>query len=208
MFCPSCGTEERNPSQFCRACGADLRTVRTALLRPDDVTSSAVGAREEIGRAFAERIRGAQTTKDLAKITEDILPEIEKFLESPAEKRLRRLRVGTITAAVGLGAMIVLLTSSMRFPFGPFAGLLVFFIGLGTVLNGLFFTIPGKTVPDRHLDGEAQAFLDKYPVAPAVPQLAAPPAGYNTGQLPPPSVTEDTTAQLPHERREAQRQTS
>ncbi len=208
MFCPSCGMEERQPSQFCRACGADLRTVRTALLRPDEVTSSAANARDEIGRAFAERIRAAQTTKDLAKITEDILPEIEKFLESPAEKRLRRLRVGTITAAVGLGAMIVLLTSGMRFPFGPFAGLLVFFIGLGTVINGLYFTIPGKSVPDRHLDGEAQAFLDKYPVAMPVNQLAPPPAGYNTGQLPPPSVTEDTTAHLPHERREAQRQTS
>lgn len=206
MFCPSCGMEERQPSQFCRACGADLRTVRTALLRPDEVTSSAANARDEIGRAFAERIRAAQTTKDLAKITEDILPEIEKFLESPAEKRLRRLRVGTITAAVGLGAMIVLLTSGMRFPFGPFAGLLVFFIGLGTVINGLYFTVPGKSVPDRHLDGEAQAFLDKYPVP--ANQLNPPPAIYDTGQLPPPSVTEETTVQLSRERREARRQTS
>ncbi len=208
MFCPSCGTEERQPSQYCRACGADLRTVRTALLRPDEVTSSAVSAREEIGRAFAERIRAAQTTKDLAKITEDVLPEIEKFLESPAEKRLRRLRTGTITAAVGLGVMIMLLTGSIHIPFGPFAGLLVFFIGLGTVLNGLYFTVPGKTIPDRHLDAEAQLLMDKLPAPPPVNQLAAPPVGYRTGQLPPPSVTEETTHQLPREATPVSRQTS
>ena len=45
MFCPSCGSEERQASQYCRACGTDLRPVRVSLERPDSVTASAVSAR-------------------------------------------------------------------------------------------------------------------------------------------------------------------
>ena len=35
MYCPSCGSEERQLSQFCRACGTDLRIVRNSLESPD-----------------------------------------------------------------------------------------------------------------------------------------------------------------------------
>src|SRR5437764_1387601 len=31
MYCPSCGSEERQASQYCRACGTDLRPVRIGL---------------------------------------------------------------------------------------------------------------------------------------------------------------------------------
>jgi uncharacterized membrane protein YvbJ len=46
MYCPFCGSEERQLSQFCRACGADLRVVRSSLERPDAITASAASARE------------------------------------------------------------------------------------------------------------------------------------------------------------------
>jgi len=39
MYCPSCGSEERQLSQFCRACGTDLRVVRNTLERPDAITA-------------------------------------------------------------------------------------------------------------------------------------------------------------------------
>jgi hypothetical protein len=196
MFCPSCGMEERQPSQYCRACGADLRAVRLSLQRPDDVTASAVVAREEIGRAFAARIREAPTTKDLAKITEDILPEIEKFLESPTERRLRRLRTGVVTAAVGLGVTTVLATGNIHLPFGPAAGILVFLVGIGTVINGLLFTVPQANVADRRREGEAQTLLDQLPPVPTSPIVQS---SFNTGEIAPPSVTEGTTHQLPAE---------
>lgn len=93
MFCPSCGSNEQT-SQFCRACGTDLRTVRTSLERPDSITASAVSAREDIGRAVAEKIRQVEDAHELKKVAEDVLPQIEKFLESPDEKRLRRMREG------------------------------------------------------------------------------------------------------------------
>src|SRR6185369_3315944 len=103
MFCPSCGSEERQASQYCRACGTDLRVVRVSLERPDTITASAVTAREEISRAVAQKIREVQDAHELKKIAEDVLPEIEKFLESPEEKKLRRIRAGVIVAASGLG---------------------------------------------------------------------------------------------------------
>ncbi|HTH51491.1 MAG TPA: hypothetical protein VL501_06140, partial [Pyrinomonadaceae bacterium] len=100
MFCPGCGIEENQPIQFCRACGTGLRGAT------DPVTSSAMSAREEIGRAMADKIREFNSAKDLKKIAEDVLPELEKFLESPAEKRLRRVRKGVVISGIGLGAAL------------------------------------------------------------------------------------------------------
>ncbi len=116
MFCPTCGSEERQAGQFCRACGTDMRAVRLSLERPDDITAAAVSAREQIGRVFAEKIREAEGSRDLERIAEDVLPRLEKFLESPQEKRLRNARAGVVTAAigVGVGTLALLLLSNAR----------------------------------------------------------------------------------------------
>src|SRR3954462_10814938 len=118
MFCPSCGSEERQASQYCRACGTDLRPVRLSLERPDSITASAVSARDEIGRAVAQKIREVQDARELKKVAEDVLPQIEKFLESYEEKRLRRLRAGVVTATAGLGGAIfaALMSAFLRGP--------------------------------------------------------------------------------------------
>src|SRR5256884_8712049 len=107
MFCPSCGSEEVQATQYCRACGIDLRPVRMSLEQPDSITASAVSAREEIGRAVAEKIREVEDSRDLKRVAEDVLPQIEKFLESYEEKRLRRVRAGVIVAASGFGTGIL-----------------------------------------------------------------------------------------------------
>src|SRR5258707_2557163 len=142
MFCPSCGSNEKT-SQFCRACGTDLRSVRTSLERPDSITAIAVTAREEIGRAVAEKIREVEDAHDLKRVAEDVLPQIEKFLESYEEKRLRRIRAGVIVAASGFGTGILGLIISAALP-GPDAesalaivglGAVAFAIGLGLVLK-------------------------------------------------------------------------
>src|SRR5512134_485138 len=108
MFCAGCGLEEVQWNQFCRSCGVDMRMIRNAMAMPDTITASAASAREEIGRAVAAKIRETRSAKELAKVTEEVLPEIEKFLESPEEKRLRRMRVGMILSSVGLGVAIAL----------------------------------------------------------------------------------------------------
>lgn len=193
MFCPCCGSEERQSNQFCRACGTNLRPVRSALERPDNITQSAVSAREEIGRAIAAKIMETKSAKELARVTEDVLPEIEKFLESPEEKRMRRLRTGTIIASIGAGATIAFSAIGILFKDDLVMlagmGLVCFFIGLSFVINGLLFTVPKKRLSDKSSDAQSQRELD-------VAELPT-----NELALPEPnslfaSVTENTTRHL------------
>lgn len=191
MFCPGCGLEERESNQFCRACGADIRTVRLVLERPDSITASAVSARDEIGRAIAAKIRETKSAKDLARVTEEVLPQIEKFLESPEEKRLRRIRAGTILSAVGLGVtsaftlLGIVLKENEYLMVGGLA-LIPLIIGLGFVVNGLLLTIPRKELSGSSRDAEGQPNLNTPPRELLMPE----PAGLFS------SVTENTTSHL------------
>ncbi len=196
MFCPSCGSEERQISQFCRACGSDLRAVRATLERPDSITASAVSAREEIGQAIADRIRELETGADLKKVAEDVLPQIEKFLESPEQRRLRGIRTGIVTSAVGLGATVFFLVWSLNekdmfFLMG--LGVTAFLIGLGLVMNALLFTVPKQFIPERSLEGGTREVIDTPP-----DRVRLSKGGLSTAEplTPPPSVTEQTTHHL------------
>ena len=166
MFCPNCGSEERQATQYCRACGVDLRAVRVSLERPDSITASAVSARDEIGRAIGDRIRSVKDAAELKVVAEAVLPEVEKFLESPEEKRLRRVRAGTIISATGLGAgtLGLIMSSALSGPDIEAAfwigglGITAFTLGLGFILNGLLFTKPRKALDDRSPDAKDAEF--------------------------------------------------
>lgn len=224
MYCPGCGSEERQISQYCRACGTDLRVVRASLERPDAITESAVTAREQIGRAVAEKIREVDDSRDLKRVAEDVLPQIEKFLESPEEKRLRRMRAGVITAASGLGASVVALLLLTVVPYlkDPDAipwlvlwvglGVVTFLIGLGLVINGRLLT-PRKELKDSSADAQAQSHLDAGYAPPQLrssadeQQLLRSPATselsrarHRSDSSSPASVTEHTTHHLKPER--------
>lgn len=201
MYCPSCGSEERQLSQYCRACGTDLRVVRTSLERPDAITASAVSAREQIGMAVADQIRQMKSAKELNKIAENVLPAFEKFLESPEEKRLRRIRAGVVTSAIGLGATIVTVLMAMDkgdiFPFVT-PSLVTFLIGIGVIINGLLFTLPRKNLPGDVYDALSQHALDsglnRAPYeAPAARNLTN---ELDPGGQPQTSITEHTTHHL------------
>jgi len=196
MFCPDCGIEDKQSNQFCRACGSDLRRVRTALEAPDNITASAVSAREDIGRAIAARIRETRSAEELSTVTEDVLPEIEKFLESHEEKRLRRMRTGIVLSSIGVGAAVGISLASIFMNdrdviFLAGLGIVLFFIGLGVLLNGVFLTVSRKELADRSSDADRQRTLDglasdtsdlRLPDAPAASSFA--------------SVTENTTRHL------------
>ena len=205
MFCPGCGSEERQASQFCRACGTDLRAVKMSLERPDSITQSAVTAREEIGQAVAQKIREVEDAHELKKVAEDVLPQLEKFLESYEEKRLRRVRAGIIVAACGFGSGILGLIMSAVLTGPDFEaalyvggmGIVAFALGLGFVLNGLLFTKPRKGLEDRSPDARLQNLLDAGYTPPAQPALRA----QTTSNLAQPgSVTEHTTLHLKSDR--------
>ena len=201
MYCPSCGSEERQLSQYCRACGTDLRVVRTSLERPDSITASAVSAREQIGLAVADQIRQLRKGKDLEHVAEDVLPSIEKFLESPEERRLRRLRAGVVTASIGFAVSLVTLFAAIDKGdiFIMMPGLIVLMIGLGIVINGLLFTVPGKKLPGETADALAQEALDSVQRR---LRYEPPVAGSLTNELGPgapsqlASITEHTTHHL------------
>jgi hypothetical protein len=214
MFCPSCGSEERQMSQYCRACGTDLRVVRTSLERPDSITASAVSAREEIGRAVADQIRQVEDARDLKRVAEDVLPQIEKFLESYEEKRLRRVRAGVIVSASGFGTGILGLIMSAILH-GPDAesalmvvglGAIAFAIGLALVLNGLIFTRPRKGLEDLSFDARAQNLLDAGYAPPELRSSAEAPPSFRSqttsslSQAAGSSITEHTTHHLKTER--------
>jgi len=153
MFCPECGLNDKQVNLFCRSCGADLRTVRLALAKPDQITASAVSARDEIGRAIAAKIRESSSPGELAAIAENVLPETEKFLESPQEKRLRRIRNGTVVSAIGIGVAIAMSIVAMAsaeadLMFLAGLGMVTFFLGLGLIINGIFLTVPKRTLPE------------------------------------------------------------
>ena len=201
-------------SQYCRACGTDLRPVRTTLERPDSITAVAVSAREEIGRAVADKIREVEDARDLKRVAEDVLPQIEKFLESYEEKRLRRVRAGVIVAASGFGTGMLGLIMSLVLHGGDVEtalmvvglGAIAFAIGFGLLLNGLLFTRPRQGLEDNSSDARSQNLLDAGYTAPQLRSSAEAPPSFRsqtTSNLAPASgssVTEGTTHHLKTER--------
>lgn len=201
-------------SQYCRACGTDLRTVRTSLEHPDSITASAVSAREDIGRAVADKIREVEDTQDLKRVAEDVLPQIEKFLESYEEKRLRRVRAGVIVAASGFGTGILGLIMSAVLHGGDAEsalilvglGAIAFAIGIALVLNGMMFTRPRKGLEDLSSDARSQNLLDAGYAAPQLRSGAEAQPSFrsqttsNLAQTPGSSITEHTTHHLKPER--------
>jgi len=84
-----------------------------------------------------------------------VLPQIEKFLESPEERRLRRIRAGLITGSIGFGASLGALFMTITdadFLIFLLPTLVLFFIGLGLMINGLWFTLPRKQLPEADLN--------------------------------------------------------
>jgi hypothetical protein len=186
-------------SQYCRGCGTDLRAVRVTLERPDAITESAVSARDHIGRAIADKIRVTESASELQKVAEEVLPEIEKFLESPADRRLRRIRAGVVMTFIGLGATCGGLLASMVEE-GLFVlvipGMIMLFIGLAVILNGLMFTLPRKQVRNQAEDALAQKALDAALRTSTGLSADAPKNALSSGERPLASVTEHTTHQL------------
>lgn len=156
MFCPNCATEENQPKQFCRVCGTDLRGVRNALEQREPTSNQQSSTRDEIGKILALKIHEVESAHDLKKVAEDVLPQIEKFLESPEERTLRTIRSGVVTAAIGLAAMVFLGLFSIFFDKGmamiALAGIVPFIIGIGIMINGMFFTPASKHKLDRLME--------------------------------------------------------
>ena len=160
-----------------------LHAVRSAVEQPDAITISAVTAREEIGRAIAGKIAEFENTNELRQAVYEILPVVERFLESPEErrlyqqeKRLNQIREGVLTSVVGLAILLSFLliswiTNQEKILIGSVGGLLVLLIGLGITVTALWFTALPKSLRSSSqrmskqmvLDEKPNGFLDKDP---------------------------------------------
>ncbi|MBV9240455.1 MAG: hypothetical protein JO314_00475 [Acidobacteria bacterium] len=141
---------------------------------------------------MADKIREFESSKDLKRIAEDVLPELEKFLESPAERRLRRIRAGTLLSFIGIGGaigflVVALASRDQGLLFPAAAGGVTFFIGLAIVINGYLHTVARVKEKD---DGTAK--FDVAALSGTTSDLKLP-----GGEPPRPfSVTEGTTTHL------------
>jgi len=144
---------------------------------------------------MAERIRLIEKAKDLEHIAEDVLPQIEKFLESPEERRLRRVRAGLITAAIGFGATAGAFVFALnnKADFIPVVGIafILFMVGLGVMINGLWFTVPRKQLPSSMFENLPPELFEPAQRPITSTQNTAP-----VRQSLPSSITEHTTHHL------------
>lgn len=169
-----------------------MRRVRSGLASAE--TSSGAAARAEIARALADRIRETRTAKELALVAEEVLPEVEKFLESPREKRMRRMRTGTILSCIGLGAAVGMSITAAAMDkddllFLAALGVVCFFIGIAFVINGIFLSVSTATEDNEERLGSLTA--DGTTDETGANELSSPAAGDIF-----PSVTEHTTRHL------------
>jgi len=127
--------------------------VRSAIEHPDAITKSAVTAREEIGRAIAAKIAEFEDANEVRQAVYEILPAIERFLESPEEQRwqqreqrLNKIRGGVLTSVVGLAITLTFMLISWlvheeKILIVSALGLLVLIIGLGVTATALWLTV-------------------------------------------------------------------
>ena len=170
----------------------DLRGVRNAVERPQSAAPPVTATRDELSKLIAAKIQQTSSSEELSEFTEEVLPELEKFLESPEEKRLRRIRTGSMVSFIGLGIAVGFLIAGLIADDDLIAaavgGFITLFIGLALVVNGVYFTVPGSK----------PQLIDRG----AKPEPGDEPSTTNELLMPPTanqefsSVTENTTRQL------------
>ena len=141
MFCPNCGSTQSDDLKFCKSCGANLASVRTALLSRESsekfdwsktwVAEMLMSGEESVRRAAEiERLQG-------------ITPEV---------KRRREIKAGVITASSGIALMVVLsvlmegiIISGRISDLAAeilsriwIVGLIPLLVGLALIINGMF----------------------------------------------------------------------
>jgi hypothetical protein len=146
MYCPACSTQTTDEINFCKQCGANLRTVRDAMLGKESVESFD-WSKTWVADIFMseQEQRRRRAALELSDRPEDV---------AAAElKRLNELKAGIITAFVGVGVAIFLWfllgaiagNVEARDPEGAVvlrhvwaAGIIPFMVGIALIINSVF----------------------------------------------------------------------
>lgn len=173
MFCPKCGTQNPDTGKFCRFCGTDLDGVSAVL--SGDLPEKFVSGR-------AARIHHeARRSRDPNELFGDAIKQI-------------------MTGIGFLIVAIVLFTTGVAG--GKFWWWTMLFPAFGCLGKGVSDYVKSKRI-EKQLAGFSAAqpnALDQPPANSALPptqtEYVAPDSRYKTGDLTPPSVTDNTTRQL------------
>jgi len=188
MFCPKCGTENPEEGRFCRKCGTDLGGV-----------SKAIGSDTHTGMDLM--------SADLAELGEDL----EDFGLSRRRRRGRSddtgdlLANGVKSAITGVGFIVVSIVLFFTGVAGGHAWWWAMLIpGFATLASGLGNVAKARRA-ERRLEQRLSGGNNAVAAAPQRPAIgegrtdfipAKDSAGFETGDLVPPSVVENTTRHL------------
>jgi hypothetical protein len=179
MFCPQCGSTQSDDLNYCKACGANLHAVRSALVK---------------GTSPDEKLDWNRTWLAEAVMTRDEKDRRRGL--TPEQKRRREIKAGVITLAAGVSLTVVLSVIMEAIVINGristlaadilsrvwIVGLIPILVGVALIFNGVFIS---KKTPDAAIDQTPR--LDELPSA-------------NTNELPPAqpfaSVTDNTTRHL------------
>lgn len=152
MFCPQCGSTQDDGLRFCKACGANLRAVKQALVSPERSENF-----EWKNTWVAEMLMSSEQAV-IRKAELDRLKGV-----TPESRRRNEIKAGMITGSVGIGLMIFLYVFMEGIILGGrvppaeseilkriwIAGIIPLFIGAALIINGLYvsklFGGSGKT---------------------------------------------------------------
>ncbi len=175
MFCPKCGTQNPDIGKFCRKCGTDLGNVSAAL----SGANSSAHLQDSVGKNLAQKISGKEdATECYGNAIKQILTGIGFLI----------IAVALLTTGVAGGKSW---WWAMLFPA---------FASLG---KGISDYMKSKRMEQRQLSmiPEPQKTISQTPENSALPPsttdyVPADFSGYQTGDLVPPSVVENTTRHL------------
>jgi hypothetical protein len=141
MFCPQCGSNQSDEVKFCKACGANLHSVRQAVAAREAEEKfdwSKTWVAEMLLSESERKKRGQEVERESG-----VTPEVKRYNE---------IKSGVITACVGIGVTVFLyvfmqgLILSGQVP--PHeaeivrrlwaVGVIPFMVGIGLLINGLF----------------------------------------------------------------------
>jgi hypothetical protein len=149
MYCPACSTQTTDDINFCKQCGANLRTVRDAMIGRETSGETFDWSKTWVAEMFMseQEQRRRRAALELSNRPED--------LAAAELKRLNELKGGIITAFVGIGVAVflwVLLGAiagnvEARDPEGAVvlrhiwvAGIIPFMVGIALIINSVFVT--------------------------------------------------------------------
>jgi hypothetical protein len=149
MYCPACSTQTTDEINFCKQCGANLRTVRDAMMGREASAESFDWSKTWVAEMFMseQEQRRRRAALELSDRPEDV---------AAAElKRLNELKAGIITSFVGVAVAIFLYillgaiagNVEARDPEGAVvlrhiwaAGIIPFMVGIALIINSVFVT--------------------------------------------------------------------